>query len=242
VPDPNHRGFEEWIDQICGFEFYKEIPRDDKRYHVGQFFTAHVIYPFARSPKVLELEQFDANDEMNSIFRIAEYDTESENQRMRPIKQLNLRSTDRLYISTGKVRPVILLKIIENSWMEEVVELALCLPIASFKPNRDKEIIIRTQLFDLPQYFYIKPSEGGAREESAARFDLLQYICLNQIKPVQNDRNYLNFKLSPSAFKIMVNHLSKYLFGKPFDEALEQEIGAFRDILLEDEKIRSLLA
>jgi len=237
------RGFEDWIDQICNYDCYEEIPCTDDNYYVGQFFSTHIRYPFIQSPKVLEIEKFDPNDEMQTLFRIAEYDPLSENQRIRPIRQLNLRSTDRLYISRGKVRTVILLKIVEHLWMEdETAKLALCLPLSSFKLRTDARVIIKTQLFDFPQYFYIKPSDMGPREESAARLDLIQYVCLDHIKSVQNDRSGLNFKLSSFTLKLLLNHLSKYLLNKPLDETLEEEIKAFHDILMSEEKIISLLA
>jgi len=243
MPDQIIRGIENYINEICGYQFYEEIPLADRQYHVGQFFQAHVKYPFSLSPKVLEVEHVDPTNESDAIFRIADYDPESEAQHMQPIKQLNLRSTDRLYISAGKIRTVILLKIVENFWMEdEVVKLALCVPISRFKSRMETKLIIKTQLFELPQYFYIKPSENGAKFESAARFDLIQYICLDHIHPVQNDRSSLCFKLSSFSLKIMFNHLAKYLFERPYDDVLEQEISAYRDILLGEESIQSILA
>jgi hypothetical protein len=243
MPDQNIRGIEDWIDYYCGCDFYEEIPETDQSFHLGQFFKGHIKYPLVSSPKVLELEQFDPRNEMNSIFRIAEYNPESANQRKWPIKQLNLRSTDRLYIVPGKVRTVILLKIIENVWMEdETIKLALCLPTSSFKPYVDTKFIINIQLFGFPQYFYIKPCEKGAREESVARFDLIQYVCLDHLQPVQNDKTNSNFKLSLKMLKILFNHLSKFAFNAPYNEVLEQEIKAFRDIMLKEEGIRSRLA
>jgi hypothetical protein len=125
---------------------------------------------------------------------------------------------------------------------DEPVKLALCVPISSFKERMGKKLIIRTQLFEVPHYFYVKRSEVGARYESAARFDLIQYVCLDHLHPIQNDINDLCFKLSPFSLKVMYNHLSNYLFNKPYDEALEGEIRAFRDILLKEGKIQAILA
>jgi hypothetical protein len=232
MSDPNMGRIDPWIDEICGQDFYNEIPHSDDHCHVGQFFKTHIKYPFAQSPKVLEIESFDPTNELETIFKIADYDPESDTQRMRPIKQLNLKSTDRLYISAGKIRTVILLKISENFWMEnESVKLALCIPISSFKSWMDPSLIVRTQLFEIPQYFYIKASESGARAESVARFDLIQYVCFDHIEAVQNDRSNSRFKLSSFSLKLMFNHLSNYIFEKPYDDAIDQEIYAYRDIL-----------
>jgi hypothetical protein len=241
--DQSIRGIKEWIDYICGCEFYEEISGNDRNFHIGQFLRGHIKYPLTTSPKVLELEYYDPENELSSIFKIADYDSSSASQRMRPIKQLNLRSTDRLYIVPGKIRTVILLRIIENVWMEdETVNLALCLPISSFKSYHPTNFILNIQLFNFPQYFYIKPSDKGAREESAARFDLIQYVPLNHLEPVQNESSNSNFMLSSFMLKLLFNHLSKFLFNEPYDEILEQEIVAFRDIMLSEDSIQSLLA
>ncbi len=235
MADQHVRGIDSWIDEVCGQGFYEEIPESDERCHVGQFFKTHIKYPFTLSPKVLEIESFDPSNELESIFRIADYDSDSETQRMRPIKQLNLKSTDRLYISAGKIRTVILLKLIESFWMEdESVKLALCIPISSFKLWMDAGLIIGTQLFEIPQYFYIRAAESGARAESAARFDLIQYVCFDHIEAIRNDRNNARFKLAPFSLKLMFNHLSNYILEKPYDEAVNQEITAYRDILKDE--------
>lgn len=237
------RGIPEWVDDICDCDYYEEIPSNDKNIHIGQFLKGHIKYPLAFSPKVLEIEQYNPENELDSIFKIADYDSSSKNQRMQPIKQLNLRTTDRLYIVPGKVRTVILLKIIESIWMEnEAVNLALCLPISSFKDYHPTDFILNVQLFSLPQYFYIKSSDKGAREESTARFDLIQYVPLDHLEPVQNEHSNSNFRLSPFILKLMFNQLSKFVFNEPYDETLEQEIIAFREIMLGEENIQRLLA
>jgi hypothetical protein len=106
----------------------------------------------------------------------------------------------------------------------------------------DRKLIVKIQLFELPQYFYIKPSEKGAREESAARFDLLQYICLDHLHPVQNEKTSSKFGLSKVLLTILFNHLCRYFFDKPYNEVLDQEMQAYRDIMMDDESIRKVLA
>lgn len=243
MPEQSVRGIVEWIDNLCSCDFYEEIASNDTNFHIGKFMKGHIKYPLTAFPKVLEQETYDPESELNSIFKIADYNPSSANQRLRPIKQLNLRSTDRLYIVPGKIRTVILLRIIENIWMEdEMVNLALCLPTASFKPYHHTSFILNIQLFGYPQYFYIKSSDKGAREESAARFDLIQYLPLDHLEPVKNDNSNSNFKLSSFMLKFMFNHLSKYLFSKPYDEILDKEMAAFQDIMLSEESIQNLLA
>jgi len=243
MPEQSVRGIVEWIDDFCGCDFYEEISSNDTNFHIGQFMKGHVKYPLCAFPKVLELINYDPTNELNSIFKIVDYDPCSAHQRLLPIKQLNLRSTDRLFITPGKTRTVILLRIIENIWMEdEKVNLALCLPTASFKPYHPTNFILNIQLFNCPQYFYIKASDKGAREESAARFDLIQYLLLDHLEPVKNDNSNSNFKLSSFMLKFMFNHLSKYVFSKPYDKILDEEMVAFRDIMLSEESIQNLLA
>jgi len=229
----------DWIDDLCGCDFFENIPYGSEDLHIGQFFEGHIKYPFFTSPKVLELDRYDQENELNSIFKIVDYNPSSIGQRMRPIRQLNLRSTDRLYIIPGKIRTVILLKIIENIWIEdEIINMALCLPTSSFKDYHSRDFVIKTQLFDFPQFFYIKPSENGAKAESAARFDLLQFIPLANLKPVKNETSDSCFMLSTFIMKLMFNHMSKFIFGEPYDVALDEEIIAFRDIILSDENLQ----
>jgi len=236
------RGIESWIDEICDWEFYEKIPVSDNNFHIGQFFVGHVKYPSILSPKVLQIEQHDKENELNTIFKIADYDPSEQKQRMHPIKQLDLGSQDRLYISAGKKRTVILLRTIESPWIVNRNErLALCLPIASFKSQHDRKFILNIQLFRFPQYFYIKPSEKGAKMESAARFELIQYVNLDYLEPVQNE-NKSFFKLSSYILKILYNHLCKYIFDKPYDDSLESEIFAFREIMMEGQDIKEVLS
>ena len=235
------RGFETWIDFCGDFELYTEIPCTDTNFHVGQFYTAPIKYPFSHGPKVLQLDNYDSTNELNTTFSIVDIDSNEKKQSNFPIKQLNIRYDERLYFSVGKIRTFILLKVIENIWITNQVEhLALCIPIASFKEHHhDRRHIVSIQLFQMPQYFYLKPSEYGIYSESSARFDLTQYVHSNDIKPVTN-RNKQFFRLSDDMIKLLYNHLCLYFFNEPLDTSLCDEINAFESIMMKEKETQDL--
>lgn len=229
------KGIEAWISDLGGFELYQELPMESRMdFQSGQFYEAHVKYPLAAPAKVLELVNYDPEDESQTVFKITKFTKGTQGQTQFPIKSLNLRSDERLYILAGKPRTVIVLGYVESEWLEARKEkLVLCLPIASFKRRHTTEQIISIQLFEIEHLFYIKPVKAGPNLESAARFELIQPIQVGDLQPVKN-ANGSCFKLSSSGFKLLLNHLTKYLSGGPLDKELDKEISAFRDLMSEE--------
>lgn len=229
------RGLREWISDLGEFELYEDLPMKSRLdFQNGQFYEAHVKYPLVAPPIVLQLENYDPMDESNTIFKIAKFDKNSQRQSQFPMKSLNLRSNERLYILAGKPRTVIVLGSVKSEWLEAREEkIVLCLPIASFHLRHTMEQIISIQLFKIPHLFYIKPSDKGARKESATRFELIQPIQVGELQPVKNAHSSV-FKFSSYGFKLLLNHLAKFLSNKPIYEKLDQEVTAFRDLIEED--------
>ena len=229
------RGMKEWISDLGGFQLYEELPMGSRMdFQNGQFYEAHVKYPLVAPPKVLELVSYDSEEESKTTFQITTFHRDSQKQTEFPIKSLNLRSDERLYILTGKPRTVIVLGYVESEWFEISKEkIVLCLPIASFKRRHTPEQIISIQLFEMPHLFYIKPLKVGPYLESAARFELIQPIQTGELQPVKNVSNF-PFKFSHYGFKLLLNHLTKFLSNKPLDGELDKEIMAFRDLVREE--------
>ena len=231
------RGIKDWIDGpgLCGIDLYDELPLGSKNdFQVGQFYATHIKYPLAVPTKVLELARYDPTNEENTSFRITNFNKNSTGQTQFPVKSLNLKSDERLYVLAGKLRTIIILGYVESEWIVGQKEkIILCLPIASFHRQHTFEHIISIQLFEVPHLFYIKPSNKGPYSEGSARYELIQPVQTSELQPVTNSNN-LPFKLSSSAFKLLINHLIKFLYGKPLDEKLEEDIKAFHDIIRED--------
>jgi len=229
------RGLKEWINNFGGFELYEELPmRSRIDFQNGQFYKAHVKYPFVAPPKILELENYDPENESKTTFKITKFDQNSQRQSQFPIKSLNLHSDERLYILAGKPRPVIVLGYVENKWLGvEKEKMVLCLPIASFHLRHTVEQIVSIQLFEIPHLFYSKPPKNGVHLESAARFELIQPIQIEELQPIKNIHNRPS-KLSSYGFKLLLNHLAKFLSNKPIYEKLDEDITAFRNLIREE--------
>ena len=230
------RGVRDWIDNILGFELYDELPMGSRLdFQVGQFYCAHVKYPLVSPPKVLELENYDPIDDSKTTFRITNFDEKVQAQGHFPIKSLDLRSDERLYILAGKPRTVIVLGNVESEWRGKKDKIVLCLPVASFHTQHTSDDIVSIQLFEIPHLFYIKPSRKGAFLEGAARFELVQPIQKGELQPVKNASNSI-FKLSSDGFKLLLNHFVKFLSDNPISHKLNSEIAAFRDLIREELK------
>jgi len=232
------RGLRDWIDNILGFELYDELPMGSRvDFQTGQFYSAHVKYPFVSPLKVLELENYDAEDEGKTTYKIASFDEKVQAQSHFPIKSLNLRSDERLYILVGKPRTVIVLGNVESEWLKKnnkkKDKIVLCLPVASFHEQHSADDIVSIQLFEIPHLFYIKPAKKGAFLEGAARFELIQPVQIGELQPVKNSNN-LPFKLSSDPLKLLFNHFLKFSYGVPLSSDLDSDIGAFRDLMKQD--------
>lgn len=229
------RGSSYWISDLGGFDVYEELPLgDEMAFKPGQFYNTHIKYPWSGATKVLELENKDPENESKTTFVITDYKKDSDKQSNFPIKSLNLRSTDRLYILAGKPRPVIVLGYVKSDWLENTEEeIILCLPISSFKYHHTPENILYIQGFNFSHLFYLKPVPKGIYYESAARFELIQPIQKDELRPITNS-NKNPFKLSNYTFKLLINHLFKFLYRKPFDEDLEKELKVYSEILTEE--------
>ncbi len=235
------RGVRDWVDSLLGFELYDELPIGSRLdFQVGQFYSAHVKYPLVSPPRVLELQNYDPIDESKTTFKITSFNVNAPTQSQFPIKSLNLKSNERLYVLAGKPRTVIVLGNVESEWLKKKNKkkdrIALCLPVASFHFQHTVQDIVSTQLFEIPHLFYIKPVKKGPSLEAAARFELIQPIQIGELQPIKNI-NHLPFKLSSDALKLLFNQFLKFSYGVPLSTALDSEIIAFRDLIREDLKL-----
>ncbi|MEN2994232.1 MAG: hypothetical protein ABDH19_02650 [Thermodesulfovibrio sp.] len=94
-----------WITDIAGVPFYEELENINEL-HVGQLCYAHSIHYSWLPSKVLSFEKYDPTDESGTTFR--DYDNEEEYLHP-PLRFLNLKSDEKLFIFKGKKRTVITL-------------------------------------------------------------------------------------------------------------------------------------
>lgn len=229
----------DWISDIAGFEVYEQLEIQDRMsFKVGQVYFAPVKYPLT-PPKVLQPEDYNPEREEDTVFKITNYNPDNPSQEI-PLKFLNLKSDDRLFLLQGKRRPVIILGCCEADWLFNqklnsglIEKMILCLPVFAFKDRHTQEYIIKTQAFLFPNLFYINPSPKGIHQESAARFELIQPIHKGDMQPLKNVDNK-PFKLSDYTLKLLWNQLSLFLSVTPLDESLQEDLKEYQKLILEE--------
>lgn len=234
----NKKGID-WISDIAGFDIYEELEiKDRMSFKPGQLYSAPIKYPLT-PPKVLQLESYNPEREESTTFGISNYDPNNPLQKM-PLKFLNLKSDDRLFILQGKKRPVIVLTCCDVDWLCNTSlgsgikeQMVLCLPVFTFKDRHSQEYIVKIQAFFFPNLFYLMPSPKGIVQESASRFELVQPIHKGDMQPLKNVNNK-PFKLSDSTLKLLYNQLSVFLSLSPLDDALQRDLMAYQQLVFEE--------
>jgi hypothetical protein len=234
----NKKGID-WISDIAGFDIYEELEiKDRMSFKPGQLYSAPIKYPLT-PPKVLQLESYNPEREESTTFGISNYDPSNPLQEM-PLKFLNLKSDDRLFILQGKKRPVIVLTCCDVDWLYNTSfksgikeQMVLCLPVFTFKDRHTQEYIVKIQAFIFPNLFYLSPSSQGIFHESAARFELIQPIHKGDMQPLKNVNNK-PFRLSDNTLKLLYNQLSIFLSISPLDESLQQNLMAYQQLVFEE--------
>lgn len=214
-------------------EYYESLKSDEGwAMKPGQFCYTHVVYPQAY-PKILNLIQYDPKYENRSIFTIKNYSSGDEHHY--PIKDLNLREDEMYYIYIGKIRLVIVLGYVDSEWLgsNRSQRILLCAPVFSFKSAHSQEMVIRTQAFDFPNLFYLPPSPSGCSEESAVRFEMVQPIMSGYIQPFYDRLNNKPIILNEAAYRLLMGHLVKFLCGEIINKDINNDILAYRELLLE---------
>lgn len=233
----NRKGID-WISDIAGFDIYEELAMKERMsYKAGQLYSAPIKYPLT-PPKVLQLESYDPIKEENTTFNISNYKSDEPLQEM-PLKFLNLKSDDRLFILQGKKRPVIVLTCCHIDWLYNTSlesgikeQMVLCLPVFTFKDRHTQEYIVKIQAFLFPNLFYLSSSSQGIFKESAARFELIQPIHKGDMQPLKNVNNK-PFRLSDNTLKLLYHQLSIFLSISPLNESLQQDLMAYQQIIFE---------
>lgn len=212
-------------------QFYELLDKKDSwAFQPGQLYFTHVVYPRSY-PTILKLEKYDPRGETKSRFSIKRYS--SGDEKHYPVKKLNLRADEMFYIYTGKIRPVVILGYVESEWFETTQKVFLCAPVFSFKPRHSQEYIIKIQAFVYSYLFYLPKDPKGCYEESAIRFELIQPIMKGFLQPYLDLIDKKPVSLTQNAYWLLLNHLSKFLSGKPIDKEIEEDIIAYQELLLE---------
>jgi hypothetical protein len=190
---------------------------------------------------------YDPTDEAKSTYRIKPYSAGDEHHF--PLKELHLQDDELYYVYTGKHRLVVVLGECTQTWhpTEREQRILLCAPVFSFKERHSQGVVIRTEAFDVPQWFYLPPDNAGCSNESAVRFEYIQPImgsCLTPFLCALSPRSPV--ALSEEARVLMLVHLAQFL-GVPVQRLPAEEgttptdavakllgdIAAYRQLLLQ---------
>lgn len=198
----------------------------------GQIVVAHSVYP-PKDPWIVKVLHYNPLDESKSQYVVKCF--EKDDRSHMPIAELGLRTNENYYLYVGKERPLVVVKGIGSRWLTPLHDESLyaCVPIFSFKSRHDQEFRLKTMAFCHPNLFYLPDEASGCSEESAARFELMQPIPRKALHSYFKGQPSRPVALSDEAFALFINQLGRFLWGKDLDEAICQNIDAYRALVLE---------
>jgi len=194
--------------------------KDPENLEVGQFCTAVVLYE-KRNKWYLEEHSYDRFDESQSTWYARKlkgsYPPEIDQNIM---KFFELEKDESLITTNSKIRPVILLRKALSNWLNPTnaadhVTSWLCLPLFRYKDRHCQDYVLNDQRLENLNAFYIPPAYNscpGILEESAARFQAIQMINENHLKPLKCECRIKDppmqrpFKLSKTGLELLLYH------------------------------------
>lgn len=212
--------YNETCDRLTDENFTEWKFKDPENLEAGQFCTAVVLYE-KRNKWYLEEHNYDRLDESQSTWYARKlkgaYPPKIDQHIM---KFFELEKDENLITANSKIRPVILLRKALSDWLNppnaaDHVTSWLCLPLFRYKDRHNQDYVLRDQRLKNPNAFYIPPSYDscpGILEESATRFQAIQMINENYLKPlkcecrVKEPHMQRPFKLSKTGLELLLYH------------------------------------
>ena len=198
----------------------------------GQLVCAHQVYP-ADKPWVIEVKGYDPRDLTKKSFIIKTHDPHGPQKSHFPIKELNLRADENLYVMYGKFRPAIVLQTISTDFYnlanpEPYIWVAPCF---TFKDKHKQSYRLRVAALQLPHLFYLPTHPHGYVEPGVLRFEHVQPVKASTVEPVF--RNGQQTFLSGLAWGILQHQLIKFMTGKVLDADIEETLRTYAQLVLE---------
>lgn len=156
-------------------------------------------------------------------------------ERAFPIQSLGLASDEYYFAVKGKMRPAIVITGGEVQWAVGAKEkIFLCLPLYTVdKPKISQRFVVHVQANQYPAYFYLPPSATFGIQESIARFELIQVIHGNALRPHKAAANPASLTTDASSW--MMVYLCCFL-GCTIPEKLSNDLSAYGELVLEEYK------
>ena len=152
-----------------------------------------------------------------------------------PVRTLGLASDEYLFAVKGKMRPAVLLAGGYNRWPTNPTEqLWLCVPLYGVdKPKIAQSFVIDVQALKIPSMFYLPPDALFQKEESIARFPLIQVAHGNALEFMKAGKD--NVMLTDEFFGWMKAHLTVYLGGALPNE-VQRDLRDYGEIVIDQAK------
>lgn len=156
-------------------------------------------------------------------------------ERAFPIQSLGLASDEYYFAVKGKMRPAIVITGGEVQWAVGAKEkIFLCLPLYTVdKPKISQRFVVHVQANQYPAYFYLLPSVTFGIQESIARFELLQVVHGNALRP--HTTGGTRASLTDEAFAWLKTHLCKFL-GCTIPKEMSDDLVSYGELVLEEFK------
>jgi hypothetical protein len=221
---------------ICDpfFRVKPGLGRDSKGHPVvkpGQLVWAHQLYPPVR-PFIIEVKGYDPRDARNNSYVVSQLRAEQATHF--PIKELNLRADENLYVMYGKKRPGIVLQTLNADFYnrnspEPYVVVAPCF---TFKEKHSPNYRARVAAMEFPNLLFLPTHIHGFTQEGVVRFEHIQPVAAAGVEPHCRDGTSQCF-LSDEAWAVLQHRLSMYFIGKGIDAELETALQAYHDCVIE---------
>lgn len=196
----------------------------------GQLVWAHLVYP-NEPPWIAEVTGVDPQKTVS--YKITRFGPLSPAKPRFPIKDMNLRADENLYLLKGKFRPGVVMQIVSTDFYNpKYPELyASIIPCYTFKEKHNQQYRVRLAGFTSKNLFYLPSAHEGLEQESVLRFEHVQPVPLAGIRPIIIDGKH-SF-LSDTMWAILLHWHLRFLTGKGLDDKIEAEIEVYRTLLLD---------
>jgi len=195
----------------------------------GQIVLAHFVYHNTQ-PWVAEVIGVES---ASVSYKIKQFNALHPTKPHFPIKEMNLRADENIYLLKGKERPGVILQTIETDFHNALhpEPYATVIPLYTFKDRHDQPYRVRVAAFESPNLFYLPSAHEGIHEESVLRFEHTQPVTIAGLRPYFVDGK--GSFLTNEAWTLLQHWYHQFLTGRVLDVSLQDHIDAYRPLLLE---------
>ena len=199
----------------------------------GQLVRAHLTIPSFK-PQVLELQNFDPQNETRATFRVANVSTSGAPTSHFPIKELALQSDENLYVVRGKLRPAVVLQTVTTDFYsrETPEPYIIVAPCFTFKMKHTPKYRAHVASLKYPHLFYLPAHAYGFSEQGVLRFELIQPAATATVQPYLTSGKKHQF-LTRESWAILQHSLVRFMTGSVLNAELAQTLKEYGEIVME---------